>query len=78
MDRRYRRDCRAHRETYRAEGGAEKELGTERSGEPFSSRQRAAAALGVPPETVSALESVIGYDKVMEMFRMIGTKDRRG
>jgi len=36
--------------------------------------QRAAAALGVPPETVSALEGVIGYDKVMEMFRMIGSK----
>lgn len=36
--------------------------------------QRAAAALGVPPETVSALEGVIGYDRVMEMFRLIGSK----
>lgn len=36
--------------------------------------QRAAAALGIAPETVSALESVIGYDKIMEMFRSIGAK----
>lgn len=36
--------------------------------------QRAAAALGIPPETVSALEGVIGYDKIMEMFRTIGSK----
>lgn len=36
--------------------------------------QRAAAALGIAPETVSALEGVIGYDKVMEMFRVIGSK----
>ncbi len=36
--------------------------------------QRAAAALGIAPETVSALEAVIGYDKIMEMFRAIGSK----
>jgi len=36
--------------------------------------QRAAAALGIAPETVSALEGVIGYDKIMEMFRSIGAK----
>lgn len=36
--------------------------------------QSAAAKLGVDPETVTALEGVIGYDKVMEMFRAIGSK----
>ncbi len=36
--------------------------------------QRAAAALGVTPETVAALENVIGYDKVMDMFLAIGQK----
>jgi hypothetical protein len=36
--------------------------------------QRAATALGVAPETVAALESVVGYDKIMEMFRSIGEK----
>lgn len=35
---------------------------------------QAAKALGVDPATVSALEGVIGYAKVMEMFRNIGTK----
>lgn len=35
---------------------------------------QAAKALGVAPETVSALEGVIGYDKIMEMFRTIGSK----
>ena len=34
----------------------------------------AAAALGVSPEAVAALESVVGYSKIMEMFRTIGTK----
>lgn len=34
----------------------------------------AAQALGVPPEGVAALEGIIGYAKVMEMFRNIGTK----
>lgn len=32
----------------------------------------AATKLGVTPEAVSALEGVIGYSKVMEMFRAIG------
>lgn len=36
--------------------------------------KRAAAALGVTPEAVQALESAIGYDKVMEMFRNVGSK----
>jgi hypothetical protein len=36
--------------------------------------QRSAAALGVTPADIAALESVIGYDRVMEMFRTIGTK----
>jgi hypothetical protein len=36
--------------------------------------QRAAAALNIAPETVSALEGVVGYDKIMEMFRQIGSK----
>lgn len=36
--------------------------------------QRAATALGIEPATVAALESVVGYDKVMEMFRQIGEK----
>jgi hypothetical protein len=36
--------------------------------------RRAAQALGVPVEAVAALESQVGYDKVMEMFRQIGTK----
>jgi hypothetical protein len=34
----------------------------------------AAAALGISPEGVAALERVIGYAKVMDMFRVIGTK----
>ncbi len=34
----------------------------------------AAKALGVSPEHLAALENVIGYAKVMEMFRTIGTK----
>lgn len=34
----------------------------------------AANALGVSPEAVAALEKTIGYSKVMEMFRTIGTK----
>lgn len=33
-----------------------------------------AQKLGVTPEQVATLEGVIGYDKVMEMFRTIGTK----
>lgn len=36
--------------------------------------KRTAGALGVTPEQVAALERVIGYDKVMDMFRNIGTK----
>lgn len=36
--------------------------------------QRAAAALGIDPATVASLEGVIGYDKIMEMFRSIGEK----
>ena len=36
--------------------------------------EAAAKALGVDPSAVSALEKVIGYAKVMEMFRTIGTK----
>lgn len=36
--------------------------------------KQAAAALGVKPEAVAALESVVGYAATMEMFRNIGTK----
>lgn len=36
--------------------------------------KQTAGKLGVTAEQVTALESVIGYDKVMEMFRNIGTK----
>lgn len=36
--------------------------------------KQAAQALGVAPEAVAALEGVVGYDKVMEMFRVVGTK----
>ncbi len=36
--------------------------------------QRAAAALGVDPATVAALENVVGYAKVMDMFLNIGQK----
>lgn len=36
--------------------------------------QRAAQALGVDPETVAALENQLGYAKIMEMFRTIGSK----
>jgi hypothetical protein len=36
--------------------------------------QSAARALGIDPETVAALESQVGYSKVMEMFRNIGSK----
>ena len=36
--------------------------------------QRAASALGVDPETVKALESQVGYAKVMNMFLQVGQK----
>ena len=36
--------------------------------------QAAVRALGVAPEAVTALEGVVGYAKVMDMFRNIGTK----
>lgn len=36
--------------------------------------QGAARALGVEPATVAALETVVGYAKIMEMFRNIGSK----
>lgn len=36
--------------------------------------KNAAAALGVKPEEVGALEKVVGYARVMEMFRSIGSK----
>lgn len=36
--------------------------------------KQAAAALNVTPEQIAALEKVVGYSKVMEMFRNIGTK----
>lgn len=36
--------------------------------------QNAAKALGVDEQAVAALESVLGYSKVMEMFRNIGSK----
>jgi hypothetical protein len=36
--------------------------------------QGAVKALGVTPEAVAALEGVTGYAKVMEMFRLIGSK----
>lgn len=39
----------------------------------FAAKQ-AATALGVTPEQVTALESVVGYDKVMDMFRNIAGK----
>lgn len=34
----------------------------------------AAAALGVTPEQINALEGAVGYDKVMNLFRTIGSK----
>lgn len=34
--------------------------------------KQAVRRLGLDPETVAALEGVIGYDKVMEMFRKVG------
>jgi hypothetical protein len=36
--------------------------------------KQAATALGVTPEQVASLENAVGYDKVMDMFRNIGTK----
>lgn len=36
--------------------------------------RNAARALGFPPETVQALENVVGYAAIMEMFRTIGSK----
>lgn len=36
--------------------------------------QQAAAKLGVSPEEINALESVVGYDRVMEMLRNVGSK----
>jgi hypothetical protein len=36
--------------------------------------KQAAGKLGVTPEEVAALEKVVGYSRVMEMFRNVGTK----
>ena len=36
--------------------------------------RNAAAALGVTKDDIAALEKVIGFDRVMEMFRSVGTK----
>ena len=36
--------------------------------------QNAAEKLGVKPDEIKALESVIGYARVMEMFRTVGSK----
>lgn len=36
--------------------------------------KQAATALGVTPEIVATLETQIGYDKVMEFFRQVGTR----
>jgi hypothetical protein len=36
--------------------------------------KQTAGKLGVTPEQITALEKVVGYDKVMDMFRNIGTK----
>lgn len=36
--------------------------------------QRAVQSLGIEPEAVKALEGVVGYSKVMEMFRDLGTR----
>lgn len=36
--------------------------------------KQTASKLGVTPAQIAATESVIGYDKIMEMFRSIGTK----
>ena len=48
-------------------------MGPEPRGQQFVAKQ-AAAKLGVTPEQVAALEQTVGYAKVMEMFRDIGTK----
>jgi hypothetical protein len=36
--------------------------------------QNAFKALGAPTEAVQALEKAVGYDKVMEMFRSVGSR----
>lgn len=51
----------------------EKNWGVHKEANLFVARQ-AAAKLGVQPQEVDALESVIGYDRVMEMFRAIGER----
>lgn len=51
----------------------EKNWGVNKDANLFIAKQ-AAKALGVDPETIAALEGQIGYSKVMEMFRSIGTK----
>jgi len=56
-----------------AKATLQKNWGVNHEANLFIARQ-AAAALGVTPEQVNALENVAGYDKVMEMFRSIGTK----
>lgn len=58
-------------ETEKAE--LKKNWGTNFDGHMFIAK-RAAAALGVTPEAVQALEDTVGYAKVMEMFRQIGSK----
>lgn len=65
----------AEQEAALASGKAElaKNWGANAEANMFIAKQ-AAAKLGVTPEQVTALEKVVGYAKVMDLFRDIGTK----
>ena len=56
-----------------ARGKLAKDWGQNFEANMFVAKQ-AALALKVTPEEVNSLESVIGYDRVMEMFRSVGSR----
>lgn len=70
-------DTRAADDTARASKLAEQKGELQKSWGPkhdenLLAAKQGARRLGVEHETVAALESLIGYDKVMEMFRKVG------
>ena len=52
-------------------GELKKSWGT-RHDENLLQAKQGARRLGIDPETINALENVLGYDKIMEMFRKVG------
>jgi hypothetical protein len=73
----YLDDAAAAEGTTKAQTLAEQKAALQKSWGPrhdenLLAAKQGARRLGVEPETVAALESLVGYDKVMEMFRKVG------